>query len=144
MLEPGGVLALIWNVSHPHDTALQAALDEVYAPYIARYDWWRSHKPSPGAPQRRQPSYGSDANQYVTELERSGLFADVRLLRRPWSRRYLLPEWLALLRTQSEHRLLPPSELDELLEQVHDVVERFGGAVTVEYSAVAVMAHPRL
>jgi SAM-dependent methyltransferase len=40
----------------------------------------------------------------------------------PWTQDYTADAWVALLRTQSDHRLLPPHQLDQLTERVRQVL----------------------
>lgn len=50
---------------------------------------------------------------------------------------------LDLLRTHSDHRLLPPERLDPLLRDVYDVIEQFGGTLTTRYEAHLYVAHKK-
>ena len=45
----------------------------------------------------------------------------------PWAKDYTADEWVALLRTQSDHRLLPPGQLDELTSRIHQLLQAKGG-----------------
>ena len=44
-----------------------------------------------------------------------------------WAREYSAEEWVQLLRTQSDHRMLPPRQLDELTAAISQVVREHGG-----------------
>jgi hypothetical protein len=50
-----------------------------------------------------------------------------------WAQTYSADEWTALLRTQSDHRLLDPETLDPLLAAVRSVIEESGGTYTHRY-----------
>ena len=51
----------------------------------------------------------------------------------PWEQDYTPDEWVALLRTQSDHRLLPPRQLDELTDRVRRLLEAGGGVYHHRY-----------
>lgn len=76
------------------------------------------------------------------ELDRAyaGLFGPVEVAERPWSRTYDADTWTTLLRTHSDHRLLEPDQLEQLLERVAGVIKRFGGTITSKYRTVALLA----
>ena len=53
-----------------------------------------------------------------------------------WSRANTADEWVALARTHSDHRILPPEQLERLLAAVHAVIDRFGGVYEHRYECV--------
>ena len=65
----------------------------------------------------------------------SGLFEPVAVRRYPWSRRYSTDEYLGLLGTHSDHRLLPAEQREGLYEAIGDALEASGGGIEIFYRA---------
>ncbi len=126
LLRPGGVLAVCWNT--PVDCEHYDALIDVYrrrAPHMA-----------PGMATAEWDAEMERRRVALTGVEGFGP-PDVRAY--PWTGRYD-PEALAeLVRTYSGHRLLEPSVLDQLTEDVAAMVSAAGGVVELDYQAVLLM-----
>jgi len=114
MLEPGGHLALVANRRHEFPDDLLRRIRSHYARF---------------APGLEESVPGSDANrqaEWVEEIEASGLFGTTV------SRDYLHgstvspSDFVDLLATQSDHRLLPREQLDALLDAIRSEVEPLG------------------
>ena len=50
-----------------------------------------------------------------------------------WSRSYTTAEWVRLLGTHSDHRILPEEQRTQLHAAVGDAIDRHGGRVDVTY-----------
>ncbi len=134
VLQPGGTLALIWNVARPHPRPLKDAIAAAYAEAVPASE--RPNSPQPcgcGLP-------GAQRGEAVRELEASEFFGPPARESVYWVTRHSTAEWLDLLKTHSDHRLLPPDVLERLLVGVGQAVDANGGEVVVEYDAVAVLA----
>lgn len=59
-----------------------------------------------------------------------------------WDRPYSTQEYLALLRTHSDHRLLPPKRLSALLEAIARVIDERDGSITHPYRVVLLLTQP--
>jgi SAM-dependent methyltransferase len=146
LLRDGGTLALIWNVARPHPPELQADLDRAYQGLIPR----RDRQPVAGStsavmpPSSPQPFGLGPATaagiEYRDELDASGFFEPTVVQSVPWTSRHETDEWLSILRTHSDHRMLDEQVLEDLLGRVGAVIDAHGGVVEVEYDAVAIMA----
>ena len=143
VLEPGGTVALVWNVARPHGGSLKKDLDAVYSAYGLA----STHPTRPAASSSRprpQPLTIAldDAafRAYVAELKATGLFSDYSIEAVAWSETYDTDEWITLLETHSDHRMLEPVGRGRLLEEVRGVVDAHGGVVEVSYDAVAILA----
>ena len=53
-----------------------------------------------------------------------------------WTRTYTTDEWVRLLGTHSDHRILPEEQRTQLHAAVGDVVDRHGGQVETTYDVV--------
>jgi SAM-dependent methyltransferase len=64
------------------------------------------------------------------EIEQSGLFGDVRVIRRVWTEEFTAEEHVALMRTASDHRLVEPEKREWLFDEMRRLIEaRPGGRI---------------
>jgi SAM-dependent methyltransferase len=111
LLRPGGLLAPFWNFSSV-DADLRTRIDAAYAlvaPQVTDRSVVRS-----GGPATIPPA--------ADQLRATGLFANVEHRRYPWDRDYSRDEWLALIRTHSDHSTLPADQLAALLDAVGEAI----------------------
>jgi SAM-dependent methyltransferase len=130
-LKPGGYLALFWNRSPNRTGALRRQLDVVYrrcAPELIEE-----------AHQTLKEMVKFEMQQ-AEEIQASGHFQDVGVLRFPWTQRYTTEQYLGLLSTHSDHSTLPAERLNCLLEGIGKVIEGFGGSLELQYSTVLYLA----
>jgi hypothetical protein len=66
----------------------------------------------------------------------ASLFGPVTWRRYPWSQKYAAGEYLDLLPTSSDHRLLPPGQRKGLLHELRRAIEMHGGCIEVQYDAL--------
>jgi len=128
LLADRGTFAAFWNVPMEYrPSALRAALDAVY------------DRLAPDVPTRGPGSGWTTvaADQEVTmgEIEASGLFQDLQSRTYEHEHTFSTPDYLALLATQSDHRLLPTDQREGLLDAIGVVIDADGGAITVAYTA---------
>jgi SAM-dependent methyltransferase len=136
VLRPGGVLAVWWNRPAARDDDLRTQLDEVYARVAPTLREGSNNRiPSPFDKVGRDAEARAD-----TEIVASGRFGPVVRAEFPWSRWYDTADYLALLTTYSDHRLLDPATLDALLDGVAAVLDAHGGGVEHGYVTELVAA----
>jgi SAM-dependent methyltransferase len=140
LLRPGGWLALWWNrpgngdgpaaddgaVTHnlgasgvPQEAGVTQRINEVYAefaPHIAA-----------------KAGIGSKGDHHNEDIPPGLSFGAPVRKWYTWVKDYTPDEWVALLRTQSDHRLLPPEQLDELTGRVRQVLLAQGGVYRHHY-----------
>lgn len=126
-LGPAGCLALIWNTAVKGGTSpeLEEAIDDVYrrvAPNVMA-----------GVP-------GDSDEDRRLEIAASGHFVDVVRDDYPWSTTYSAEHYLALLKTQSDHRLLHPATLERLLEAIAGILAAHGDELTQSYCTFLYLA----
>ncbi|MGO9198805.1 MAG: hypothetical protein ACLQK4_16965 [Acidimicrobiales bacterium] len=92
--------------------------------------------PRPG---RVEALSGRVRREYADELEASGLFEPATVESTHWQSSHTTEEWLTLLQTHSDHRMLAENERTALLERVGLAVDAHGGTVDVDYDAVAIL-----
>jgi trans-aconitate methyltransferase len=124
-LGPGGALAVFWNRPDWPDTPLRHAIDAVYeaaAPGLAAR-----------TPGRSPQDLGRRAAR--EQLDGSPLFTDRADGGHEWDETYTTEEYIELLGTQSDHRLLDPDARARLYEGIARAVDDAGGVMPVSYSA---------
>jgi hypothetical protein len=133
LLRRPGALAVFANTPRPQDTDLGAELDAVYralAPSLADTSVMRLWSNGPAA-----------AEQWPAAMMAHG-FDRPGVHHYDWARAYSTEEYVALLRTHSDHRLRPPDHLGALLNGVARVLDANGGQVNFAYRAVLLLARP--
>jgi SAM-dependent methyltransferase len=126
LIRPMGWLALFWNRSQSPEGPLRQALDAVYA----------AHEP-----ELSHHSFGSVDKGALRPVD-AGAISDELAFGPPtqryysWSQAYSAAEWIALLRTQADHRLLSEPRRRALLGEIRQVVEHHGGQYVHQWVSV--------
>jgi len=131
ILEPNGVVALIWNIGRRDSSALREAIDSAYERYA----------PELAAKSHEEP--GETARATVNRLAISPLYRELAKEAFPWSRKYPAREYIRLLGTYSDHIALKSGTRDNLLEAVESVILEAGGSFEVTYDATCFMFRTR-
>jgi SAM-dependent methyltransferase len=129
LLRPGGSLAVFGNRPIARPGPLEDAIQDAYrriAPSLAK----------PGAPGGCCCSH--ELESLEVEFAARGL-ASVTAREYPWSRAYPRDVYLELMRTQSDHCLLPDAQREALLGELGAAIDSFGGVLEVDYSAGLVL-----
>ena len=122
-LRPGGWLAVFGNAVPTERSPLRDALDAAYL----------RHAPALfGPPESR---WYSEQDAFVKLVADSRRFAPATAQSYPWSQVYSADEYLDLMRTHSNHRLLPEAQREALLAAIREAIERNGGRAEVRYEA---------
>jgi SAM-dependent methyltransferase len=117
VLAPGGTLALFWNQGRELEGDLRVDNDAVYdavAPNLTGSAHWRLDR----------------------TLDEMAACADLRAPTKrmvTWEQRYSSDEWVTLLGTHSDHRMLPEEQRVRLHTAVGEVIDRHGGFIDVVY-----------
>ena len=124
-----GHLALLWNSPQRRESDLRSALDEAYA----------THAPDLAGdpPGGKAGLAGADPAE---EIEASDAFDLVEVVEEPWSRTYDADQYLRLLATQSDHRLLGDEARDGLFDAISGAIDRAGGSIEIDYVCRAFVA----
>jgi len=124
VLSPSGGLALFWSRPLWEQSALGAALAEVYearAPELHGYGPW-----FPG-------SRGPHAAEKPTEPELAGYFGPVTECVYRWALDYTVGEYLELVQSLPEHLALSASRRAFLFGGLAEVIEGTGRALSLDY-----------
>lgn len=133
VLAPGGAYAAFWN--RPD----WAGNDDLRARLDAVYDRLAPDIPSRG-PGSAWTNVSGLEDETLAEIEGSGLLVDAEVRHYPHRHHYATADYLDLLRTQSDHRLLDDDHRERLLEAVAQEVDAAGGAVDLGYVTVLYLA----
>ena len=127
MLREGGALATFWNLPwFPEGRA--ATVDEVY----------RRHLPE----LRKFENPDDRLARGVAEFAASGVFEPAETRQYPWQATYTAHQWVDLMLTHSDHRLLDQSRREALTADVVAAIDASGGTITVQYVTNLLMARP--
>ncbi len=132
VLRPQGQIGLFWNLGDPSPAArdLLAPVYSELEPELENYSLVLG----------RQSGRDREAGVGLTE---SGRFDEVRVREFPWRHTYTKAEWLAFLRTHSDHAVLPTPRLERLLSGVGAAIDELGGSFEVNYEATLVSGRRR-
>jgi hypothetical protein len=127
-LTRGGTLALFWNKAREWTGPLGAAND-------AAYDQHAPHLTS---------SVGRwELDRTIDEIARTARLSDATKRVITWEQRYTTAEYVTLLGTHSDHRVLPDDRRTRLHEAVGAVIDAHGGTVDVIYDVMLYLATRR-
>ncbi len=112
VLKPGGFLGFV-SGEHVFPPGYDPFFEQIQEAYeaigVGRLPW---PPPSPETiPDQRK------------EIEQSGLFDDVRVIRRVWTEEFTADEHVALMQTASDHRLMEPTKRDWLFAEMRRLIE---------------------
>lgn len=110
-LKPGGILAF---------SSTEHAFPPGYDPFFARIqDAYEAigvgRMPWPPPPPESMPDSRA-------EIEQSGLFDDVRVVRHLWSEKFTADEHVAMMRTASDHRLIEVTKREWLFSEMRRLI----------------------
>lgn len=121
-LRPGGTLAVFANQPLPGPGLVDTRIQQAYAEHAPEiYSRWIGH----------------NARDHFLELFAGATeFLAPQIREYSWRTDYGSAEYLDLLRTHSDHRLLPAERLSTLSNTISNAIDQKGGRLVVDYSAV--------
>lgn len=125
-LAPGGTIALFWNKPREWDGELGAANDALYARH---------------APHLEGGAKNWHLGGVLDELVAHSSFSDPAQQTFTWAQRYTSADYVRLLTTMSDHRMLPESTRAALHSDIAALVEEHGGDAEVVYDTNLYLAH---
>ena len=124
-LRPGGAVALFGYRPRRDGSPALARLQQAYA----------RHAPE---------LLARDAEPPIEErIDATGLFGTVVRASYQGSFEYSVADYVALMETQSNHRLLPADRRERLLAAIGDVITELGGTITIEHDLELKLARRR-
>lgn len=119
-LAPDGSLAVFGHVPVGLPTPLLDQFKEIYLRQINKWG------PPPEA-------WYLPSGPFKGWFMDSGLFNPVEHRRYPWKWRHTASSYVDFLRTRSDHRMMEPAKLDELLGEIAQAINNDGGQFEVDY-----------
>jgi trans-aconitate methyltransferase len=117
-LAPGGTIALLWNKPREWDGELGAANDALYAQY---------------APHLEGGAKKWEIGGVLDEMDAHTSFAGTEHQAFAWAQQYTGADYVRLLGTMSDHRMLPEETRRALHTAIDALVDEHGGRVEVTY-----------
>jgi SAM-dependent methyltransferase len=130
-LRPGGWLALLWNRPDLAGSTWHDDLQPIYKRVV------------PGMEHTLEKTFADSLGRAVDQIARSGRFGDPVERRYPWVARYTTGEYLDLLNTHSDKRILPEGQRTALFEAIRTSLDAAGGVIDHPYVAELVAAPVR-
>jgi len=128
-LKPSGSLALVWNFQDTPDNEFYSDLHTIYRRVAPQM---RFSKPPELRVERQRK-----------KIINSGLFGPVTILRYPWQREHDADSYIGLLKTMSDHAILPPAMRRPLFRAIRRLIDVHGGSFIRPSVAVLFLAPKR-
>ncbi|WP_183345953.1 class I SAM-dependent methyltransferase [Conexibacter arvalis] len=132
LLQPGGLLAVFWNVQQAPPELAQAFSD-VYRRVLP-------NTPFAVGPRNPLDAYDHILGPTTEGIRATGAFGKHEQWRFDWTQPYAKDEWLDQVPTFGGHSRLPQSKLAELLTGIGDAIDAAGGSFTMGYATIAIVA----
>jgi SAM-dependent methyltransferase len=132
LLHEQGTLALFWNLKRPLELPIQRAFDELYRHHYQGEPWFCMNEECLERSRREREE----------KIKASGFFTVNAVRDYPWSHRYTSKEYLALVDSYVDHRLLPRKQKQRLYQGLAAAIEAAGGNLTVPYTTVLFLCAP--
>jgi SAM-dependent methyltransferase len=126
-LKPNGTLAIFANRPLHGTGRVDGQIREAYAAHAPAIDArWIGH---------------NTRDHFLELFAAASEFRAAQWREYAWGAEYSRTEYVDLLRTHSDHRLLPESQLSILLDAIGEAIDANGGRFSVDYLAVLCWAH---
>jgi SAM-dependent methyltransferase len=129
LLRPGGWITLFWNRPDLDGSAWHDELQPIYARITP-----------PMTHDNQLAKWSTNIERVVVQLGSSGRFGPCTPAEFPWSARYTTAEYIELLGTYSDHRLLPDEKRAELHGAIAAWIDANGGTIEHPYVTQLVAA----
>ncbi len=138
VLKPGGYIALFWNTAYGLDREIWKRLNAIYRDFFqGDQAFFLSEQAEP-----LKPNEGIEASIAMKnkELNDSAKFRKSNTLTYDWTHEYSRPDFLKLLNTFSDHRVLDAGIRDRLFIKVGAYIDSLGGKIVYPYKTVLHLA----
>ena len=126
-LKPNGTLAVFANRPLLGTSPTDGLIRQAYAAYAPAIDErWIGH---------------NTRDHFLDLFAAAPEFLPAEWREYAWRADYSSTEYLDLMRTHSDHRLLPAGQLSTLLDAIREAIDKNGGRFAVDYVAVLCWAH---
>jgi len=122
-LRPGGWIVLLWNRPELEGCKWHDDLQPIYKRIV------------PGMEHGMAKMFADSRQRAVDQLRRSGRFGEPVELGFPWVVTYTTDEYMDLLNTHSDKRILPDAQRSELFAAIRASLDESGGVIQHPYVA---------
>ena len=133
LLRKNRMLAVFWNLKRPLPESLQDSFDELYRKHFRGQPWFCMNEDC---------LHRSD-RQRQDRIEASGLFSVAAKRIYEWSHKYTSKDYVRLLDSYIDHRLLPEYDKRELYDGIEKAIDCHGGVIDLPYVTVTYMCMRR-
>ena len=128
ILNNDGFMALMWIINLFPGNEIFNQVQEVYKSILPQ-----------NSPPNREPVEIQVKNK-VKEIDTTELFEPVKALQYPFEIEYTSEQYLGLLNTYSDHRILEKQLKDKLYDGIKRVIDNHGGKLIIPYIATLYLA----
>ena len=129
LLHENGTLAVFWNLKRPLPSSMQHAFDGIYRRHFRGKPWFCMD----------EDGLNRSDRQRHDRIEASGLFSVEAKHTYEWSHNYTSKDYVRLLDSYTDHRLLPDYDKQKLYDGVATAIDCHGGIINLPYVTVAYM-----
>lgn len=129
LLKEKGYFAFFWNMHYSPETLLYQDIQSVYqrvAPEMSR------NRPTGSCEERTTKRH--------QQIDESKCYKPVHVLEYPWEQEYSADDYVKLLDTFSDHRIMDPTTKEILFRDIIEVIEDHGGFITRPYRTTCYIA----
>jgi cyclopropane fatty-acyl-phospholipid synthase-like methyltransferase len=127
-LEPGGTVALFWNMGRDHPEPFKTDNDALYDELVPGFN----------------DSIGNRAKPAVLVADFARPEFEPMVERKfTWHTSYTSAEWIRMLGTHSDHRMLPDAVREQLHTGIGRVIDEHGGRLEATYDVMLYLATRR-
>ncbi|KGX91691.1 hypothetical protein N781_03900 [Pontibacillus halophilus JSM 076056 = DSM 19796] len=130
-LKPGGTCAFFWTMVELPDTPVYREIGHVYEQY------------APHISKQEKPSIDEQIQLRKRLTEQSGLFQDIEVHTYDHPMTYSEEEYMGLMDTHSDHRMLPDEQKKKLYEGIRESIHRNGGMIEKPQTVVLYLARKK-
>jgi ubiquinone/menaquinone biosynthesis C-methylase UbiE len=131
LLRDQGTIGFFWTVHVPSYIEPYNEIREIYRKYAPQLD------------DSQNPSLEQIIEDRSKLTLMDGLFKDLKVKQYTWDHHFTASEYIALLNTNSRHRLVPEDVRNELFGGIREIIERYGGNLVKPQAVVLFLAKKR-
>ncbi|GLX71249.1 class I SAM-dependent methyltransferase [Paenibacillus glycanilyticus] len=132
VLKPQGNKAFFWTVHVPGYDEMSVQIREIYRKYAPQLD------------DSTNPTMEETIQARTQLTVKEGLFQQLEVKTYRWEHAYSATEYIALLNTNSRHRLVQDDIRGKLFDEMKETIDRFGGTIRKPQAVILFMAKKRI
>ncbi len=134
LLRENGRIAAFWNLKRPLSSPLQETFEQLYRSHFRAEPWFCMNA----------DCLERSTRQRRESIEANGLFSVSALRSYCWLRQYTSKEYLELIDSYADHRLLPDGRKRKLYSGIAAAIDAQGAILDIPYTTVVFLCERRL